>query len=820
MLGIHTPPFQRRLNFLCIEAALAALVLSVPMTAGAAASISIENSSDPTAVSCDTDVGTCISSNSYSFSSTLDPLTGEAGAAFVPGAGSPVASHNTVTITDVGSNSEWTDTVSVAGGGVLSGNDDVTNNSVVLRGGDTKITGLVVGGVIGDTSSTGTLSNNQVTLKNGEVNKDVIGGLGLGSGEISENTVKIEGGVVKGNVSGGWAGVDLTGSNASSSDVKNNHVVITGGTIGESGSDGSDVSGGISQTGVAEGNTVNISGGTITGSVTGGYVQNKKGESITAGASGNTVVISDAENAISIGTGGDTGNVRGGEVASSSSGSVTGNSVTIKGRGTITGDVTGGFSQHDNSVVGGDDKEDGNKVSITNLDASNALTVKKNIQGGRTMAGAAKNNTVFIEGNVVAERSIYGGVSVNGGNVSGNIVTLKGAVTDSGAVVGGYSYQCADASCTATGGDATGNKVFIEGTGGTFTNVVGGWGNGSGVATGNEVNIDGNATITTVYGGRVSGSGAATGNEVNIDGNATITNVYGGFESSGDVFTDNELNKKSAEAAITGTAYNFAEINFSYAGKANIGTLDTTVPASASGSLVKLNTGGNDIEFNGKITGSGGIEKTGTGTLTLDDVNDYNYTGATKISAGTLSVLGSLTGTSGVTVGSDAIFELRNSASTTAVPVVIGNSSTGNLTVNENGTLRVIIDNPEIYSSTDPVLKVGGTATIESGAKLDVSLNKPMGDTLYLLSAGTFDASNGFDNFNGNSSFYYGELTEYIVEVDGNGKATKKGTKASGVSKSYSEGNISSAVMLMQGSDVAADQAMSSAVSVGSSVMG
>jgi hypothetical protein len=93
-----------------------------------------------------------------------------------------------------------------------------------------------------------------------------------------------------------------------------------------------------------------------------------------------------------------------------------------------------------------------------------------------------------------------------------------------------------------------------------------------------------------------------------------------------------------------------------------------------------------------------------------------------------------------------------------------------------------------------------------------------MGDTLYVLSADT--SLTGFDNFNGNSSFYYGELTEYIVKFNSDGTVKNEGTKASEVSKSYSEGNISSAVMLMQGSDVAADQAMSSAVSVGSSAVG
>jgi fibronectin-binding autotransporter adhesin len=72
-------------------------------------------------------------------------------------------------------------------------------------------------------------------------------------------------------------------------------------------------------------------------------------------------------------------------------------------------------------------------------------------------------------------------------------------------------------------------------------------------------------------------------------------------------------------------------------GDANIGALDTTETGAATpGAGVKLNTNDENIAFNGIISGTGSLTKTGSGVLTLTGSNDYS--GGTTVSNGILQI--------------------------------------------------------------------------------------------------------------------------------------------------------------------------------------
>jgi hypothetical protein len=142
-------------------------------------------------------------------------------------------------------------------------------------------------------------------------------------------------------------------------------------------------------------------------------------------------------------------------------------------------------------------------------------------------------------------------------------------------IIGGYSAD----------GDAANNHVIISGKSVT---------SGGTIVTGNII-------------GGYSMNGSATGNEVII--------VNGGVSGAGDNFTGSILRINTQPTSIT-TAQNFEEIIFGHQGNANIG-----MPATSSGQEIKINTNDNGIDFNGTITGTGGISKTGNNTLTLSVAN-------------------------------------------------------------------------------------------------------------------------------------------------------------------------------------------------------
>jgi autotransporter-associated beta strand protein len=125
--------------------------------------------------------------------------------------------------------------------------------------------------------------------------------------------------------------------------------------------------------------------------------------------------------------------------------------------------------------------------------------------------------------------------------------------------------------------------------------------------------------------------------------------------------------------------------------------------------------------FGNPITGIGTLTKLGDGTLTLS--GDNTYTGATTVSAGTLEILGSIAGSSGVTNSAALVF---NSASAQSFGGPI--SGTGSLTKQGAGTLTLTGNNT--YT---------GGATISQGV-----LQIGTGGTTGTLGGGTNIANNAF----------------------------------------------------------------------------
>jgi autotransporter-associated beta strand protein len=185
---------------------------------------------------------------------------------------------------------------------------------------------------------------------------------------------------------------------------------------------------------------------------------------------------------------------------------------------------------------------------------------------------------------------------------------------------------------------------------GTFPDVFAASGGGSWATASNWA-----AGVPNTAAAQVSLSGATgvTAATVTLDGSKTIGQLFlsgatnytistgtGGtltFDDTGDATVNPQINVSSGSHTISALA-------------ALANGLNITIAASSS------------LEISGAITGSGGIKKTGAGTLTLDGVDNF---GSTTINAGTVVLSNSANLTSGtITVNSTGTLLIPASSGT------------------------------------------------------------------------------------------------------------------------------------------------------------
>ena len=166
---------------------------------------------------------------------------------------------------------------------------------------------------------------------------------------------------------------------------------------------------------------------------------------------------------------------------------------------------------------------------------------------------------------------------------------------------------------------------------------------------------------------------------------------------------------------------------------------DTASVSVASGSTLKFNRS-DDLSFDKIISGAGNFEQAGAGKLTLS--GSQIYTGTTKISSGTLNVIGTLSDLTAVTVDGGATYAVGN-ADTIGSLAGAGNVTLGNGFTLSTGALN--------------------TSTTYSGAMSDDGSFEKLG--------------NGVQSFTGNNSYTGGTtLTNGTLELGSSGALGSAGT--------------------------------------------
>ncbi|MFO0945582.1 MAG: autotransporter-associated beta strand repeat-containing protein [Planctomycetota bacterium] len=395
----------------------------------------------------------------------------------------------------------------------------------------------------------------------------------------------------------------------------------------------------------------------------------------------------------------------------SSSFSISGEAITISTSITRSGSGSGTDNLGFNSVTLAAG------VALTN-NGTSILTLSAPIDtNGQVLTVSGTGNT-----NLTGAVTGTGGITKSGTStltLSGNN-TYSGATTLSGGTIATQGSGIGDNSAVSIANGAT-LVLNANETIGSLAGVAGS------IVDLNTFTLSagGNNTSTT-FAGVLSDSGALTKQG---SGNMTLsgTNTYTGQTtvSAGTLTLQGgtAINNAGAVSVSSGATLTLSN-------NEEIGSL-----AGSSGSTVQLGgnqlTTGNDssTSFGGVITGTGSVEKRGTGTFTISGNN--NYSGGTTVTAGVLA--GTTLGIQGsITNNASVIF--NQSANGTYSGAISGSG-----TVTKQGTSTITFSGTNTYTgdttvsagtlalSNGSALADSGAVTVAAGATLQLNASESIG---------------------------------------------------------------------------------------------
>jgi fibronectin-binding autotransporter adhesin len=359
-------------------------------------------------------------------------------------------------------------------------------------------------------------------------------------------------------------------------------------------------------------------------------------------------------------------------------------------------------------------KQGAGKIVLSGANSYTGLTTVSagvlNIQNASALGTTAAGTTVSsgaaleIEGNIAVgnEALTLNGTGISGGGALRNITGTNSYM--GGITLGSASTINSDAGTLTLSGGITN---------GGFTTTFGGASNitESGVISGTgALTKSGNGTLT------LSGVNTYSGGST-LNGGTVIVSTSAGLGATGGAVT---INAATLDIAATFTSTR----NFVLGNSASTVTVDPTFTFTA----------------NGVFSGTGALNKTGSGTVALGGVN--TYTGATNVSAGTLQISANdrIANSSNLNV-SGGTFDVQTFSETLGAVTLssgtIAGTGTGTLTGSsytlQSGTVSAILaGNTTVTKNTSGTVTLSGSNTFTgsttiSAGTLQVNTNNALG---------------------------------------------------------------------------------------------
>ncbi len=404
-----------------------------------------------------------------------------------------------------------------------------------------------------------------------------------------------------------------------------------------------------------------------------------------------------------------------------------------------------------------------------NVAASRTMTISNSLADGSGGGGLTKfgGGTLTLTG----ANTFTGATRINAGGLSiGNALALQNSTLDlDGADAGTVSAIGQDSTLGGLAGARSLDlltRTLSVGNNGTSTTYSGALSNGAltkiGAGTLTLTGSNAYTGVTTIDGGTLQiGAGGTTGA---IAGASTITGSFGaglvfsrsddyGGSISNDIGGGLGLMLNSGTLTLTGsntysgtTAINGGVLGLGAAnaigGAGNIvfggGTLqfsasnvgDYAARIKDSGSAIALDTNGRIVTFAGTIdsTNTGGLVKSGAGTLTLSGSNAYS--GGTTLTGGSLAI-----GNPNALGAGPLTFNVDANASTSfSLPA---NGTIANaITINKPGANRTYF----FLQNQSNVVELSGDITAAVGNSVRFQLNGPASGTFTLTGSNSFGA--------------------------------------------------------------------------------